>query len=106
MTSFRRQGARWHQICVTRLTLSCSFSDTLCRVWPARWPFDIDSRLLTFAKDPWFTSDDALGFTTGPLKYSPSLLFPIAAMLSTFGAAYGHHWVMAAVQLIPKEVRR
>ena len=40
----------------------------------------------------------------GPLKYSLSMLFPITAMLSVFGAAYGHTWVLTALQLIPQQV--
>ena len=40
----------------------------------------------------------------GPLKYSLSMLFPFTAMLSVFGAAYGHTWVLAALQLIPQQV--
>ncbi|CAL5229287.1 g12584 [Coccomyxa viridis] len=40
----------------------------------------------------------------GPLKYSPSLLVPVAAILSTFGAVYGSTWVSAALALIPSEV--
>ena len=42
---------------------------------------------------------------TGPLKYSPSLLFPISAMLSTFGAVYGHHWVLLGLSLVPQQAR-
>ena len=40
----------------------------------------------------------------GPLKYSPSLLVPAAALLSTFGAAYGSTWVSAALQMVPSQV--
>lgn len=41
----------------------------------------------------------------GPLKYSPSLLFPISAMLSTFGAVHGHKWVLLGLSLIPQQAQ-
>ncbi|BDA50515.1 Alkane 1-monooxygenase 2 [Coccomyxa sp. Obi] len=55
------------------------------------------------------TAGNALGrlyvaLLPGPLKYSPSLLFPITAMLSTFGAVYGHKWLLLGLQLVPQQV--
>ena len=40
----------------------------------------------------------------GPLKYSPSLLVPTAALLSTFGAVYGSTWILAILGVIPSQV--
>ena len=40
----------------------------------------------------------------GPLKYSPSLLVPTAALLSTFGAVYGNTWILAILSMVPSQV--
>ena len=41
----------------------------------------------------------------GPLKYSLSMIVPLTAMLSTFGAVHGHTWVHAALNLLPPQAR-
>ena len=38
------------------------------------------------------------------MKYSPSLLVPTAALLSTFGAVYGSTWILAILGVIPSQV--